>query len=289
MSRDKTLIDAIREFGLAGTPEPLPVGSRTAYRVGDVVLKKIGETSLENNGSPILSQWIAEFTGRLAPGAYRLPQPVKTTNGRWITKDGWTAATFVEGRPATPADIPQCITALAELHRSLAVLGKHPFLDKNETPWGITHRASLDDGPGSVPAARLRIPPQLREPINALLALRRPIRFSKPQVIHGDLNPQNILVADGLPPTLIDFSPFWAPPEFGMAIFANWIGPRQGDGSVLGHFSGIPNFPQLLLRASLRMLYVMAVINRLEDWATSSEKTAAAIVIDYVRRSQIVV
>jgi hypothetical protein len=292
MKQAASLADAMREFGLVGTPVPLTGGSQTAYRVGDVVLKHVGETSLENNGSPILAQWIAEFTGRLAPGAYRLPQPIKTTAGRWITKTGWTASSFMAGRPATPADVPQSIDALNALHRSLAVLGKHPYLDKNETAWGIAHRASLDDGPGTKPASRLRIPPQLREHSRALEALRRPIRLSKPQVIHGDLNPQNILIADGIahgqPPAFLDFSPFWAPSEFALAMFANWIGPREGDASVLADFSGMPHFPQLLLRASLRRLYVRAVSDRLEDWATSSEKAAAEIVIEYVKNSPVV-
>jgi len=84
--------------------------------------------------------------------------------------------------------------------------------------------------------------------VTRLYELRKPIRRKPYQVTHGDLNPENILGAPDLPPAFIDFSPFWAPPELAVAIFANWIGPRRGDAGVLRHFENIPNFAQLLIR-----------------------------------------
>jgi hypothetical protein len=44
----------------------------------------------------------------------------------------------------------------------------------------------------------------------------------------------------------IDFTPFWAPVDFALAMFANWVGPRQGDASVLRYFKDIAYFDQLL-------------------------------------------
>jgi hypothetical protein len=82
-----------------------------------------------------------------------------------------------------------------------------------------------------------------------------------------------------LSPAFLDFSPFWGPAEFALAIFANFIGPRQGDVSVLKHFEGIAHFDQLLIRAAIRMLLVMSVINDLDDWETCSEKKAAEMII----------
>lgn len=39
------------------------------------------------------------------------------------------------------------------------------------------------------------------------------------QLIHGDLS-GNVLFAPGLPPAIIDFSPYWRPPGFAYAIAA---------------------------------------------------------------------
>lgn len=272
------LTATLHQFGLSAPPDQLPGGSQPTFRVGKAVLKRVKETSLENNHSPQLIQWIAEFTPRLAMYGFRLPQPITTTDGRWITDEGWTAWSFLEGQHATAQDIPQCIAGITAFHQALRAIPKHPLLDDNRTPWGKAHQWCW----GALPTA---VQPQLQPLVQALAALRQPIQTSPPQLIHGDLNPENILIAPGLPPAFLDFSPFWAPAEFALAIFANWIGPRRGDDTVLTHFAHIPDFNQLLLRAALRMLLVMVVIDDLDDWERSSEKRAAEIVVEYVRRT----
>jgi hypothetical protein len=65
-------------------------------------------------------------------------------------------------------------------------------------------------------------------------------------------------------------------------MFANWIGPRRGDIAVLRHFAAIQDFRQLLIRAAIRMLLVMAVSDNLGGWETSTEKRAAELVIQTV-------
>jgi Ser/Thr protein kinase RdoA (MazF antagonist) len=228
--------------------------------VGHAVLKHVKETSLENNHSPQLMQWIADFTPRLDSYGFRLPQPIATVDGRWMTDAGWTAWTFLEGRHATAADVPACIDGIVALHRALRGIPKHPLMDDNRTAWGKAHAWCF----GAQPAvAQLQLQPLV-------------------QLIHGDLNPENILIAPGLPPAFLDLSPFWAPPEFALAMFANWIGPRRGDIAVLRHFAAIQDFRQLLIRAAIRMLLVMAVIGDLDAWETSTEKRAAELVIQVV-------
>jgi aminoglycoside phosphotransferase (APT) family kinase protein len=73
------------------------------------------------------------------------------------------------------------------------------------------------------------------------------------QLIHGDLNPDNILVADHLPAAIIDFAPYWRPAAFALAVLAYWVGPYTGNAAILEQFRGIPAFDQMLLRAGLRM------------------------------------
>jgi len=104
------------------------------------------------------------------------------------------------------------------------------------------------------------------------------------QLIHGDLSLANILIAPPLPPAFLDLAPFWRPVEFALGMYANWVGPRQGDISVLKYFQHIQAFDQMLLRASIRMLLVMHVLGDLENWETCSEKQAAELVINYVQK-----
>jgi len=51
---------------------------------------------------------------------------------------------------------------------------------------------------------------------------------------------------------------------------------------VLHHFKTIPAFAQLLVRAGIRMLLVMSVINQLEDWESCPEKRAAELISDHI-------
>ena len=88
-----------------------------------------------------------------------------------------------------------------------------------------------------------------------------------------------MLVAPGLAPALVDFTPFWAPADFATAIFANFLGPRRGDVSVLRHFEGIPHFRQLLLRAAVRMLLIVSELRGVEGWERAPEKRAAELVL----------
>jgi hypothetical protein len=71
------------------------------------------------------------------------------------------------------------------------------------------------------------------------------------QLIHGDLNPDNILVADLLPPAMIDLAPYWRPAPLALAVLAYWIGPYRGNAAILEQFRGIAAFDQMLLRAGL--------------------------------------
>ncbi len=266
---------ALQEFQLIGELSVLPGGSKKTFRAGDVVLKHVAETSLENNHSQELIQWIGDFSERVVQEGFRIPRALKTAEGKWITEDGWTAWTFLEGRHAAREDIPVCIEGIIALHKGLKGIAKHALMEDNHTPWGKADRWCWGEKPE-------HLQPELKDHIDTLYDLRKPVRGLEDQLIHGDLNPENILIAEGCPPAFLDFSPFWRPPEFALAIFANFIGPRRGDGSVLKHFEGIRAFDQMLVRAGIRMLLVMSVMGDLEDWERCSEREAAQIIIDYI-------
>jgi hypothetical protein len=69
------------------------------------------------------------------------------------------------------------------------------------------------------------------------------------QLVHGDLT-GNVLFAAGLPPAVIDFSPYWRPTGFASAVVVGdallWEG---ADVSLLTAVAHVEDFPQLLVRA----------------------------------------
>jgi prepilin-type processing-associated H-X9-DG protein len=77
------------------------------------------------------------------------------------------------------------------------------------------------------------------------------------QLVHGDLS-GNVLFADGLPPAVIDWSPYWRPPPYASAIVMC--------DAALGHGAGVE-----LLAGSDRQLLIRALLFRL-----LSEPAAAA-------------
>lgn len=261
-----------------GAPAPtvLVGGSRPVYRVEDVVLKRLYETALENSRSIDLFPWLAETLSAVPDGTergFRLAKPLRTRTGAWLAPGGWTAWTFVEGTPAAGRDVPACLAAIRALHAALRHAPMHPLLDRNETKFGRADRDCWAERPPEVH-------PFVAPLVDALYARRRPLPPLAEQLIHADLNPSNILVAPGLPPAFLDVTPSWRPADFALAMFANWIGPRQGDPSVLRHFRGVPHFEQLLVRAAIRMLLIMGGFEDRHEWEAGHDKRAAELVLE---------
>lgn len=264
-----------KSFRLNGPARRLGGGSVEVYRVGDIVVKPLHPTSLETPHSLQLAPWLADQISSIAKDGFRIPRPIPSDDGKWMLGDGWTAWTFVQGRPATAQDVPAAIPAIRALHRALRHIPRHPLLDQNDSAWGVAHAHCWKRRPDWVH-------PVLEEWVDALYAALRPLPTIKPQLIHGDLNHANVLIAPGLPPGFIDLTPFWAPVDFALAMFANWIGQRLSDASVLRHFDDVAHFDQLLIRAAIRMLLVVSELSGVDGWNTSPEKKATEIVLDYV-------
>ena len=269
-----SLAPIFQSFGVSGQAEILYGGSQPIFRVGDVVFKHIAETSLENDGSPQLSAWISSFCTHLPQEGFRIPRPLTDREGRWLTPEGWMAMTWTPGHTAASEDIPACIAALRAFHHALRPFSRHPQMDRNQTAWGKANRWCWGDPPAAVQ-------PELRKLVEALYARRRPIPTQPYQIIQGDPSLNNFLIEPGLAPAVLDLSPFWGPPDFSLAMFANFAGPRRGNVEVLEHFRDIPHFDQLLIRAALRMLLVVSALNGLDEWET--EQRAAELVLGYAQ------
>jgi uncharacterized protein (TIGR02569 family) len=216
-------------------------------------------------GSGLL--WRLEVVHALSAEAFRIERPLRAFDGAWIV-DGWTASTFLEGRSATPADAAAVAEATVALHEALASV---PYASHLTAEAGLADRVAWGDE--ALPSP---LPAPVDRPIRALAQVRRPVAGLRNQVIHGDLNYLNILIAPEQAPGFIDFSPYWRPPEFAAAIAAYWLGPYEGNTVVLRHFSHIRELDQMLVRVAIRQLLRLVQMNTLA-WAEEFVRAADVV------------
>ena len=217
-------------FGAHADPVPLPGGEGTAWRAGEIVLKPAGD--------PRVAGWTAGLYRDLAlltrhrDCGFRVPQPLSTATGGWVAgapatgarvagapaTGGWVAWQWLPGEPADWADVspfwPRLIAASRAFHAALAGRPAPPWLGRDGSPWTAGDQVAWGErDPGSVLAAA---PGSLGGQLRSLLAALRPVRLPS-QLIHGDLG-GNVLFADGEPPAVIDFSPYWRPAGLALAV-----------------------------------------------------------------------
>jgi len=236
--------DVAPAFGVPRTAVPMPGGEGRTYRCGDLVLRE------ENPGDEVEATYNAELFASIVEDGFRVPRPVRARDGGWLAAGRWSAWTFVEGRPSSRADAPALVRALEAFHRAIAAAPYPQQIDERTSPYARADRAAFGELPPDV-----HVP--LRPSLERLYVLRRPVDGLREQVVHGDPSPGNVLIADVLPPAIIDMATYWRPPEFALAVAAFWLGPYRGDADVLAHFAHIPAFDQMLLRACIRSLLVM--------------------------------
>ena len=226
-------------FGVRPDIVLLPGGfDQKTYRSGEVVLRYLGDDAAD------VGTWNAELFDRLDQHGFRVAKPRRAADGSWVVK-GWVAEGFLEGQSVTLRDIPAAIAAITAFHHALIGTPLPEYRKHDHTIWDRADEWAWGDIPKD-------IDPRLYQVASRLAALRKPV-YLPDQLIHGDLNPDNILVADHLPPAIIDLAPYWRPAPFAIAVLAYWVGPYRGNAAILEQFQGIPAFDQMLLRAGLRM------------------------------------
>ncbi|MFN8526350.1 MAG: phosphotransferase [Chloroflexota bacterium] len=234
-------------FGLdAGAiPTPLPGGEGRTFLVDNTVLKLV-------HGERDVAAWAADLHANIRANGFRLSRPLRTVDGGWLTHDGWSAWTLLQGHHDVRGRFPECIAAITRYHEALRRYPYPTILDTIDNPWRRADRHAFGPRPATTH-------PALADQIDALYEMRRPITGLTNQLIHGDLNPGNLLLAlepppNGRPPGIIDIAPYWRPAGFALAVFAYWIGPWYGTADPLAHFQHVDQLDQLLIRAALRML-----------------------------------
>ncbi|WIE73653.1 hypothetical protein [Curtobacterium sp. MCJR17_020] len=282
--------EVLRAFGVAGsTPVPLAGGRGLTWRAECIVLRP--------HDGPAVTDWRAGVLAELEhaaesehPAEFRTPRPVATRDGSWRSGD-WEAWEYVAGA-ADESRVEDVIRVGRAFHRAIAglerpaFLGTDPGTDTADTAGPEVTEAKAVTAASADTVASAVTDPWSRadrmawgeEPLPAdptldrLAAAFRPVRAPS-QLVHGDLL-CNVLFADGQPPTIIDWPPYWRPAEFGPAIAAVdavcWHGFPVGRLAALGRTThgaaaeaDEPEWTSLLTRA---LVFRIATLHLLGVW-----------------------
>jgi uncharacterized protein (TIGR02569 family) len=189
-------------FGASSTPVHLAGGRGSSWRSGELVLKPVHDTAEATWCSPLLAD--------LEHDGFRVPRPRPTRSGTW-TLDGWAASGWVEGTADLTGHWPDLVAATAAFHRALETYPRPSSVDGRSHWWAVADRAVWEGAsPGLIE--------ELAPVHDRLRALSRSEDGDHPsQLVHGDLA-GNVLFHPGLPPAIIDFSPYWRPAPYALAI-----------------------------------------------------------------------
>ncbi len=124
---------------------------------------------------------------------------------------GWAAWSWLEGEPSS-GRWGEIVAAGIALHALLKDAVRPAFLDDRDDVWAVGDRVAWQEQPLVIEHV------ELRASALKFAAHLRPCDEAA-QLVHGDLT-GNVLVAEGLPPAVIDMSCYWRPPNWALAVIA---------------------------------------------------------------------
>ncbi|WP_344307137.1 hypothetical protein [Fodinicola feengrottensis] len=229
---DEPPSDVRAAFGVSGVARRLPGGGGNCWQIGDVLLKP--------GHHPVVGAWQASVFANLTGPGFRVPRPIRSADGSWIV-DSWAAWTRVAGEPAPLARWPALVATSRAFHAALDGVAAPRWLGRGRNRWAVADRVAWGE-------TTVEVAPELAELVTALQDAEHPIGLPS-QLVHGDIA-GNVLFAAEQPPAVIDFSPYWRPAGFALAVAAvDLLVWSQAPAAILDELADEPGIDQLLLRA----------------------------------------
>jgi uncharacterized protein (TIGR02569 family) len=254
----------ITSFRARGTPQRLAGGQGTSYLVGNTVLKRAeNETEV---------RWIAETLSRIEEKRFRAPRYLTSTTGTFIV-DGWIAYEFLQGRHMK-GRWKEKRRVLEDFHNALAAVSMPSFFHERCDHYSLADKMAWGE-------LEIKCHKRLQPAVKLLTSRIKQIDLPN-QIIQGD--PGNILFSPCAPPAIIDFSPYWRPVEFSLAVLIVdalvWEGASE---SIFQVFRDVVHLDQLLLRAELRRVLELDGLSRKFGPERLEEVDAHAPTIELIR------
>jgi uncharacterized protein (TIGR02569 family) len=235
---------AVQAFGVREQAlERLPGGQGICWTDGRIVLKPVGYAPEH--------RWVCQvYAGWHAQDEVRVAEPVAPhaadEPGGWSV-DGWAASVLLAGRETElPGEVARVKEASAAFHLHIRDLPRPEFIDLRRDPWAFGDRLAWEDGPAEGDVETLGLIERLRSHLVPV--------DSPSQLIHGDILP-NVLLADGRPPAVIDWPPYYRPVEMANAIaVTDAVTFHSAPLSLLDKWAAGADWYQILVRALLYRL-----------------------------------
>jgi uncharacterized protein (TIGR02569 family) len=246
-----------------GKPRQLAGGQGTTYLAGTTVLKPL-ESEVEAN-------WIINTLHQIEEKGFRVPRYLASTNGTFLV-DGWVAYEFLPGK-RLKGRWKEKRAVLEDFHLSLKAEPHPRFFDERMDCYSLADRMAWGE-------LAIKCHKRLVPAVKKLASHIRPLRLPN-QVIQGDSG--NILFSRDAPPAIIDFSPYWRPVGFSLAVLIVdalvWEGASD---SIIESFSDVRYLDQLLLRAELRRILELDGLSRKYGMERLEEVNAHMSTIEFI-------
>lgn len=192
----------LARFGARGSNvQPLGGGQGRSWSAGRFVLKPVDDVTE--------AEWVGDVLSEVLENGFRINRPVRSDAGTW-TVDGWSAWEMLAGEHDRSDRWSEILQAADALNAALSGLARPAFLAERTHAWAVADRVAWEEEPLLVVHDSLR-------PLAERLSTHVQPDDNPSQVIHGDLA-GNVLLAPGVPPGIIDFTPYWRPQRFASAV-----------------------------------------------------------------------
>ncbi|MEM6986687.1 MAG: phosphotransferase [Pseudomonadota bacterium] len=166
------------KWGVSGTLIPLPGGHRNrVYRVDGDDLRVVFKSTTRDRAAV---EWLEEVHALARRAGFTVPAFVRSADGNLID-GGWTCEHFVPGRPLTQPELRDIARPIDRFHASASDLAQRP---------GFLSAVDLIEAPAGGDVDLTAVPAGL---VELCRDAWRAVADQSMAIVHGDLNPSNLL------------------------------------------------------------------------------------------------